>query len=260
MRAHINTLAQRGQQPCLGAGGIRQRLLRGEGLRSDDEQRRRRIVRRERAREVLRIDIGDERDVDTLRLRARAAARPRRARERRADEKRSEIGPADAEIDDGAEGSSCRAHAHAAADLCGQRAHSRLRRADVGNDVPARHDKWRIARLAQRRMERRLTLRLVDFFSREQRADPSREPGLDGVSDEQRQGIGSEALLRQVDEPGIPRERQAIEAGGVAREELGECRAGKRTALFREIGGNGGGHRFVGGPREAPGPAVAIPA
>ena len=110
----------------------------------------RRIVRRQRAREVLRIDIGDERDVDTLRLRAGASARARRARQRRADEKRSEIGPADAEIDDGANGSSCRADAQAAADLCDQRPHSRLRRADIGNDVAALHDERRIARLAQR--------------------------------------------------------------------------------------------------------------
>jgi hypothetical protein len=82
----------------LAPGGIRQRLLGGEGFRSDDEQRGRRIVRRQRAREVLRIDVGDERDVDPLRLRAGAATRARRARERRADEKRSEIGPADAEL------------------------------------------------------------------------------------------------------------------------------------------------------------------
>jgi hypothetical protein len=84
----------------------------------------------------------------------------------------------------------------------------------------------------------------LTFLSREQRANPSREPGRAGVRDEQRQGIGSEALLRQVDEPAVPRERQAIEAAGVAREELRECPAGKRAPLLGEIREDGSRHRF----------------
>ncbi len=99
------------------ARGVGQRLLRRERLRRHDEQRRRGIERGERARQVLGIDVGDERDIDAFGLRTGAAARARRRRERRADEERTEVGAADAEVDDGANRPAGRADAQAAADL-----------------------------------------------------------------------------------------------------------------------------------------------
>ena len=224
-------------------------------LRRDDEHRRRRIERRQRAREVLGIDVGHERDVHALRLRAGAAARARRRRQRRADEQRAEIGAADAEIDDGADGPSRGADAQAAADLRRQRAHPRLRRADVGDDVAAVHHERRVARLPQRRVQRRPALGLVDLLAGEERRDPAGEPGRRRVGDEQRQRVRAEPLLRQVDEPAVPGERQASEPVGVAREELGERRAGERAAVVGEIVRGGGGHRC--GAEQAVGPRQA---
>ena len=51
-------------EPRLRARRVGERLAGGEGLRRDDEQRRRRIERRQRAREMLGIDVGNESDVD----------------------------------------------------------------------------------------------------------------------------------------------------------------------------------------------------
>ena len=259
MRADVHAVAERRNEPGFGAGGVGERLLRGEGFRRDHEQRRRRIERRKRAREVLGIDVGDERDVDALRLGTGAASRTRRLRQRGADEKRAEIRAADAEIDDGADGPARRADAQAAANLRRQRAHSRLRRADLGDDVAAVHDERRIARLPQRRVERGPALRLVDFLAGEERARSS--PGGRSRRRERRGGGSvsspSRSFDRSTSQPSHAKDKRSKRPGSRAKSSASVVPASARRASARSAGAaevidrlvardaerSGGGHR-----------------
>jgi hypothetical protein len=84
MRIDVDAVAERGDEPASALAALASVSCVIERLRSDEEQRRAGIERRQRARQVLGIDIGDERDVDALRLRtgaaSRAAAAPVRSR------------------------------------------------------------------------------------------------------------------------------------------------------------------------------------
>ena len=84
-------------------------------------------------------------------------------------------------------------------------------------------------------------------------------PGRARVGDEQRQRVPAEPLLRQVDEPVVPGERQAREAVGVAREELGERDAGECSPVGGEIEGDGGSHRVLAGRRGGNGVGASLP-
>ncbi len=206
MRVDVHALAQPGNEPRLCAGGVGERFLRRERFRRHDEQCRRGLQRRQRAREVLRIDIGHERDIHALRLCTRTGARARRGRQRRADEQRAEIGAADAKIDDRADGPPRGADAQAGPELRRQRAHPRLRGADVGDDVAPVHHARRIVRLAQRRMQRRPAFGLIHLLAGEECSDPAGEAGRRRVGDQQRQRVRAKPLLGQVDEPAVPGE------------------------------------------------------
>ena len=65
-----------------------------------------------------------------------------------------------------------RADAQPAADLRRERLHPHLRRADVGDDVAPVDEERRVARRAQRRVQRRPALGLVDLLAGEKRGDP----------------------------------------------------------------------------------------
>ena len=188
----------------------------------DDEERRRGIERLERALTVLRIDIGDERDVDAVTWRPEPAARAGRRRERRADEQRPEVRAADAQVDDRADGTARRADAQTAADLRGERLHPRLRRANVGDDVAAVDDERRVARLPQRRVQRGAALDWLTFSPAKSAAIHPGKPTAAACATSSGSVIVTEALLRQVDEPVVPGKRQPREALGSAREQIGE--------------------------------------
>jgi hypothetical protein len=63
-----------------------------------------------------------------------------------------------------------------AANLGGELLHSRLRSADLGNDVAAVDEERRVVSLPQRRVQRRPALGLVDLFAGEERCDPPGKP------------------------------------------------------------------------------------
>ena len=90
--ATCRLVAELGQQPVAGGVGVGHRLLGGEGLRGDDEQR------------PLRVEPASASAPCACRRRWRRNARGRPlggvGRERRADHERPEVGAADADIDD----------------------------------------------------------------------------------------------------------------------------------------------------------------
>ena len=167
---------------------------------------------------MLGIDVGHEGHVHAFGLRPRAAASAVRRGERRANQQGSEVGAADAEVDDRADRTSRRAEAQAAPDLRRERLHLRLRGANVGHDIVAIDQKRRVARSAQRRVQRGPAFRLVHLFAGEERRDPAFELRGARMLDEQCERLGREALLGHVEEPVVPCDRQAIEAIGIARE------------------------------------------
>jgi hypothetical protein len=122
------------------------------------------------------------------------------------------------------------------ANLRGDRAHARLRRADVGNDVAAVDHEWSVARLSKRGVERGAALGLVDLLSCKERRDPAWQARRVCVRDEEGERVFAEPLLRKIEEPAIPFERQPLEPVGVARKELRERRAGEGAPGLGEIG------------------------
>ncbi len=218
----------------LRARRVGKRLLRRERFRRRDEERRRRIERFERSCQVLRIDIGDERDVDAGRVGSESAAHPGRWRKRRTDEQRAEVRAADAQVDDRADGTAGRTDAKTAADLRREHLHPRLRGANLGDDVAAVDEERRVVGLPQRRVQRGAALRLVDLLAGEERRDPPRQADRCRVCDEQRQRIRTEAFLRQIDEPIVPGKRQPREAlAGPPRTDRRACAAKARGSGWR---------------------------
>jgi hypothetical protein len=118
-----------------------------------------------------------------------------------------------------------------------------LRRADVGNDVAAVDDERSLAHLAKRGVESRAAFRLVDLLSGKECRDPAREACRVCVRDEQAEGVFAKPLLRKIEQPAIPLERQPLEPLGIARKKLRERRAGERAPGLGEIGRGNGGHR-----------------
>jgi len=117
----------------------------------------------------------------------------------------------------------------------------RLRGTNFFDHVSAVDEERRVVLLAQGRMQGRTVLGLVDFFASEKRCNPAGQSDRIGVRDQQRQRLGTETLLRQIDEPIVPAKRQSREPVGIGREQLGERAARQRPAMACEICGSGVG-------------------
>ncbi len=211
--ARIGARPERRREPRLGRRRVGERFLRGERLGGHDEQRRRRIERREGTREVLGIDVRHELNAQALRFARRKAQGVAR-------EQRPEVGAADADVHDIAQRASGRADAHAAANARRDRLHPRLHRADVGHHVAAVDAHGRVRLLPQRDVQRGALLREVDLLACEKGADPALEADVARVREQGGQAVRRQALLREVDEPAIPRERQPAKAIRLRAEEL----------------------------------------
>ncbi len=138
---------------------VRQRLQRGEGLRTDDEERTRRIDGREYVRELTAVDVRNEVTAATLRgIRAQRFCRHHRP----------EIRTADADIHDLGEALTGDAGAHAAAvHLADEGFESRALLADDSCDIDAIDHPQRLARRSERDVQRRPVFRVVDVLAGE---------------------------------------------------------------------------------------------
>ena len=178
----------------------------GERFRGDDEKRAFRVERGKRAGELFRVDVGHEGDIDAV------TAERARTGKRLADQSRTEIGTADAEIDDMTDRSPGGAESQASAQLRFERAHARLRRTDCGNDIGAVDADGRVGLLAQRRMQSGAPFRQINFLPVEESLYPTGQISILRVRDQERHRLGREPLLRPIREPVLPNERQALEA------------------------------------------------
>jgi hypothetical protein len=201
-------LAQRGLDPAAGGRRVGHGLDRREGLGSDDEERRRRI-------EVLQR-VGDVRAIDVRHEMAARAVMVGRKRQRR--HGRSEIGPADADVDDIREAPSGRALRLPAAHGPGKLRHRGQHVEHVRHDVaPFLHD--RLPRtVPQREMEDRAVLGAVDPGAGEHGVAPGLHSRHVGQPVEKRHGPVVDGAFGPVEQQIVQAGRKAAETIGIARE------------------------------------------
>jgi hypothetical protein len=184
----------------------------------------------QRARQMLGIDVRHE---DTTSGAPRKCSGPA---ESIADEPRTEIRAADADVDHRPQrpprGALPPRLAHAARQL----GHALARRAHFDRHVEAVDEDCGGRRRAQRGVQHRPVLRQIDLLAREQRRDPVRHIRRIRSGDECVERLGVEAFLGNVDAPVVPFERQRVDTSGIAREQLVQRRRAERTRAGCEIG------------------------
>ncbi len=156
------------EQPGARRVRVGHRLLRREGLRRDDEQRRRRVEVAHGFGEIGAVDVRHEAEREL----ARAVVPQGFVRHHR-----PEVGAADADVDDVGDPLAVVPGPLAVAHPVRERAHAVEHRVHAGHDVLAVDDDRRVARGAQRDVQRGAVLRHVDPVAGEHRGDGGVEAG-----------------------------------------------------------------------------------
>ena len=222
------------------ARGVRvvHRLERREGLGRDEEERLLRVHVADGLGEVRGVDVGDEPE-------AQIALRERREGDR--GHAGPEVGAADADVDDVADGLAAQTPPRAGADLVGEGGHLVEDLADAGHDVlaVALVDHGAAGEGAQRDVQDRAVLRLVDVLAAEHRLDLLLKAALAGERVEVGHRPVVDEVLGEVERPAGGPDRHLAGAVGVRGEggAEGEMRVGFVVALER---GPGGGFREHG--------------
>ncbi|MCO5546668.1 hypothetical protein L7F22_000102 [Adiantum nelumboides] len=179
-----------GQQPGPRVAGVGQRLLRGERLRRDDEQRGRRVEVAGLLGQVGRVDVGDE---PALEVALGVVA------QRLVGHDRAQVGAADADVDDRADplpgGPGPRPGPHRVGEL----AHPVQDGVHVGDDVLAVDGERRVPRQAQRRVQHGPVLGGVHVLTGEHRLGAGGQPGRPRQVREQADGVAGDAVLGVVE-------------------------------------------------------------
>ena len=152
-----------------GGAGVGQRLGGRERLRADDEQRPGGVEAGQRRLEVGAVDVGDEAGVQRA---VEAAAQGAH------DHARTEVGAADADVDDGREALAGRTGALAGPHAAGEGLHAAEHLLHLCRDVLAVDDERRVGRPPQRGVQDRAVLGAVDVLAGEHRLDALRQPAL----------------------------------------------------------------------------------
>jgi len=147
------------QQPFAGSGGVGHGLLGGERLRGQDEQRRLRREGTQRLGQVAGIEVGDEMDLQVaLGVEAQGGAGHARA----------QVRAADADVNDVAQGAAAESDPVPRAHAAGGGGHPLPDLADARHDVDAADPQRATGRIAQRPVQCRPALGLVDLLAGEQ--------------------------------------------------------------------------------------------
>jgi hypothetical protein len=200
MTRAIRRRAEAGLEPGSRADGVGQGLGGGEGLGGDDEQGRVRVEARQYGVQIGRVDVGDEMQARTGLV--KLAQRPR-------EHPRAQVRSADADVDDVAD-------ARVAVHLADEAPHALARLPHLGRGLAR----------AQRDVQRRPPLGVVDRVPGEHPLDPFRDLRLRGELDEQAHRVGTDSVLGVVEEQAAGLEREALGARGVRREEIADRRSG----------------------------------
>ena len=205
-------LLRLGKEPVLRGERVGHRLLRREGLGRDDEQGLVRLHRAERLGEVRRVDVGDEEELHV-------ALRVGRERDVRHDG--TEIGAADADVDDVLDALAGEALPLALTDLVGERGHLVEDLAHARHDVLAVNLDLDVLVLAAKRgVKNGATLGRVDLLAGEHLLDLFLEVCLLRELDERLHRRLVDAVLGVVEEPARGLERELRRAILVFREEI----------------------------------------
>jgi hypothetical protein len=151
--------------------GVGHRLLSGEGLGGDEEQRRLGAQGLEGLDEVGGVDVGDEVDPQ---VGAGVGL------ERLGGHGRPEVGPADADVDRVGDALAGVALPGPAADRVAEAAHGGQDGVDLRHDVPAVDEDGPVGAVAQGDVQDRPALGGVDLLAGEHLLDPAGQVGLPG--------------------------------------------------------------------------------
>ena len=229
------SFAERGDDPGARRLGVGHRLLGGEGLGGDDEQGPRRLEPVQRVGDVGAVDVGDE-----MAVQARPAERRQRARRHR----RTEVGAADADVDDVGHRLAERAAHPPFAHVGGEGEHLVAFGLDRRRDVDAVDQDRRAGKIAQRAVQRRAPLGRIDQFAAEHRVALGGDVGRLGERQQQPQRLAVDPLLGEIVEQVAQNRVEAVVAGRIGGEEIGNRAGEQRGAPRGELGEDDRGRRF----------------
>jgi hypothetical protein len=257
MRSRGSPRREPGLQPAACRRGVGERFLRRERLRDDDEQRRCRVEAVQGAGQVFRVDVGDEAYA------GRVLAGRENGTQRVADQPRAEVGAADADVHHVADRPPGGARAPSVAQCAGERGDARLSGADRRQHVAAIDVDRSVVLLAQRHVQRRSPLGLVDLLAGKERGNPGRQIGGLGFAQQRSDDVAGHPFLGEIDQPAIPVEGQPGKSLRVSGEQAEQRRRAQGVAQcfqrgrgFLE-GGHVGAFRSSGAVRGAGGCSAA---
>ena len=179
------------QQPGLAQPGVGERLQGPEGLAGHDEERRLRVEAGELLCGVGRVDVADE-----------AAGEPVLAvgLERLVGHHRTQVGAADADVDDRLDPPARHAGPLARPHALGEGVPPAQHLVHVGHDILAVHGQRRVGREAEGRVEHGPVLGDVDVLTGEHGVAAGRDPDLLGEAEQRGVDAIVEEVLGEVDE------------------------------------------------------------
>jgi hypothetical protein len=187
---HGGRVAQRAERPGPGRPGIGHRLLSGEGLRGDDEQRLGRIEAAHGLGEVCAVHVGHK---------AAGQVAGRVVAQGLVGHHRTEVRSADANVDDRPDALAGVARPRARTDTLGKGGHPVQDGVHVGDDIAPIDPDVGLPRRAQGDVQHRPALGDVDFVAAEHRVDALAQPALLGQRDQQAQGLIGDPVLGEVE-------------------------------------------------------------
>ena len=216
---------ERLQEPGARGGGVGECLESGEGLRGDDEQCRLGVEVGEGADHVRGVDVGDE-----------VAADPGVdvVAQRLIDHHRTEVGAADADVDDVGDGFSGVSLPLSAAEAVGELAHPGEDLVHVGDDVLAVDGQCRIGRQAQRGVQDGAVLGGVDVGAGEHVVADLLETDLAGQAHQEFEGLAQHPVLGVVDVQIADVDGEFAPARGIDREHLTQVHGVHMRLMSRE--------------------------
>ncbi len=248
---HGGLVSRSGNQPIAGGARVHHRLLGRERLGGDEEERRGGVEGRELAVDGRAVDVGHEPHPHAghgVRL------------EGPHDHLGSEVGAADADVDDVGDPRARMAPPSAAVDGLGERVHAVQDAAHLRHDVRALHLDRASGEVAQGHVEDRPALRDVDALAGEHRGPGLLEARGAGEVEQQVDRLVGDQVLAVVDQHLGRAERQAAreapEPARVLREGFPQDEAPRPVPVPLEGGPRGAPRRLVAPPGGGRPPAL----
>lgn len=221
------------EEPIARGVGIGDGLLRGKGLRRDDEERGLGRELLQRLGHVGAVDVGDEMGAEVF-LRV--------GLERLGDHDGAEVGAADADVDEVGDGLAGVAFPFAGADGVGEFFHVGEDGIDLGHDVLAIDEDGAIRAIAERDVEDGAIFSDIDFLAGEHLLGHAVDVLLNGERAEQADRFIGDPVLGEIEKEVAEFEREFLEALGVLREEVAHLHVLLGFVVGEEIfPGRGGG-------------------